>query len=66
MGSLELLKVKARFYFRAQNVNKGILPQTTMTINKPDAPISLHTESHNTNFDAFILGLIAKIKPGLT
>jgi len=34
------------------------------TINKPDAPVSFHTESHNTNFDlSFLVAIILNLPP---
>jgi len=36
------------------------------TINKPDASVSLHTESHNTNFDLSFLVAIIHILPPTT
>jgi len=36
------------------------------TINKPDAPVSLHNESYNTNFDLPFLVAIIHILPPMT
>jgi len=34
------------------------------TFNKPDTPVSLHTESHNTNFDlSFLVAIIHILFP---
>jgi len=36
------------------------------TINKPDTPVSLHTESHNTNFDLSFMIVIIHVLPPTT
>jgi len=36
------------------------------TINKPDAPVSLHAQSHNTNFDLYFLDAIIHTLPTRT